>query len=102
EFQVAFTLELILAVVCAVAICALAPLVAIVWRDDRLLALMVGLSYLPLAFALQAPMWIFFRRMDYARQRSLQAIQPAVSFAITVPLALVGVGVWSLVIGQAA
>ena len=66
-------------------------------------ALMASLAYLPLAFALQAPLWIFFRRMDYRRQRSLQAIQPLVSFVVTVPLAAAtDLGVWSLVIGQVA
>jgi O-antigen/teichoic acid export membrane protein len=60
-------------------------------------------AWLPLAFALLAPLWIFFRRMDYARQRSLQALQPLVTFAVTVPLAAAtALGVWSIVVGQAA
>jgi O-antigen/teichoic acid export membrane protein len=37
--------------------------------------------------------------MDFLRQRLLQAIVPAVTFAVTVPLVVAGVGVWSLVIG---
>jgi O-antigen/teichoic acid export membrane protein len=103
EFQYAFTLEVGLSALMAAIILVGAPIVALVYRDDRLLALMVSLAYLPLAFALQAPLWIFFRRMDYRRQRSLQAIQPAVSFMVTVPLAAgTSVGVWSLIIGQAA
>jgi O-antigen/teichoic acid export membrane protein len=40
--------------------------------------------------------------MDYVRQRALQAVVPIVTFAVTVPLAAAGVGVWSLVIGPAA
>jgi len=63
---------------------------------------MAATAYLPLAFALQAPTWIFFRRMDFVRQRLLQAVVPVVTFAVTVPLAAAGVGVWSLVIGPAA
>ena len=51
---------------------------------------MLATAYLPLAFALLAPLWVFFRRMDYGRQRALQAIQPLVSFAVTVPLAATG------------
>ena len=62
---------------------------------------MAATAYLPLAFALQAPTWIFFRRMDFARQRLLQGIVPVVTFAVTVPLAAGGAGVWSLVIGPA-
>ena len=87
EFQYAFTLDLGLSVGMAVVILAAAPLVALIYREHQLLALMASLAYLPLAFALQAPLWVFFRRMEYRRQRSLQAIQPAVSFVITVPLA---------------
>jgi O-antigen/teichoic acid export membrane protein len=65
--------------------------------DD--LALTFAVAYLPLAFALQAPTWIFFRRMDFVRQRILQAIVPVVTICTTIPLAASGVGVWSLVIG---
>ena len=102
EFQRAFSLDLGLSAVFVVLLCALAPLVAGVYGDDRLLGLMLASAYLPLAFALQAPLWVFFRRMDYAKQRALQAIQPAVSFAVTVPLAASGFGVWSLVVGPLA
>ena len=102
EFQRAFSLDLGVSAAFALLLCALAPLVTAVYGDDRLLGLMLASSYLPIAFALQAPLWVFFRRMDYVRQRSLQAIQPAVSFAITVPLAASGFGVWSLVVGPLA
>ena len=83
----------------AFVIAAAAPFVALAYGDDRLLALTLAVSYLPVAFSLQAPTWIFFRRMDFLRQRVLQAIVPVVTFAVTVPLAIAGVGVWSLVIG---
>ena len=103
EFQYAFTLELGLSVVMFAIILALSPVVAAVYQDGRLLALMASLAYLPLAFALQSPLWVFFRRMDYRRQRSLQAIQPVVGFLVTVPLAAAtDLGVWSLVVGQVA
>jgi O-antigen/teichoic acid export membrane protein len=99
EFQRAFTLDLSLSVLLSFVIAAAAPFVALAYGDDRLLALTLAVSYLPVAFALQAPTWIFFRRMDFMRQRLLQAIVPIVTFAVTVPLAVAGVGVWSLVIG---
>src|SRR5215210_582272 len=102
EFQRAFTLELAISAAFALLLCALAPVVAAVYGDPRLLALMAATAYLPLAFALQAPSWIFFRRMDFVRQRLLQGVVPVVTFAVTVPLAVAGVGVWSLVIGPAA
>jgi O-antigen/teichoic acid export membrane protein len=102
EFQRAFTFELAISAGFALLLCALAPVVAAVYGDPRLLPLMAGTAYLPLAFALQAPTWIFFRRMDFVRQRLLQGVVPVVTFVVTVPLALAGVGVWSLVIGPAA
>ena len=103
EFQYAFTLDLGLSVGMTAVILLAAPLVALVYREHQLLALMASLAYLPIAFALQAPLWIFFRRMDYRRQRSLQAIQPFVCFCVTIPLAAAtNLGVWSLIVGQIA
>jgi O-antigen/teichoic acid export membrane protein len=103
EFQYAFTFELGLSVLMAVVILAAAPLVALIYRQHQLVALMASLAYLPIAFALQAPLWIFFRRMDYRRQRSLQAVQPLISFLVTIPLAAAtDLGVWSIIVGQVA
>ena len=102
EFQRAFSLELALAGLVSAVVCALAPVLAVVYGDDRLIALTLATAYLPIAFALQAPLWVFFRRMDFLRQRLLQAVVPVVTFAVTVPLALSGFGVWSLVVGPAA
>src|SRR3954466_2436080 len=99
EFQRAFTLELALSAAFALAIAISAPIVANAYDDDRLVALTLAVAYLPLAFALQAPTWIFFRRMDFLKQRLLQAIVPVVTVCVTLPLAASGVGVWSLVIG---
>ena len=102
EFARAFTLELALSAAFTLALCALAPVIAAAYGDDRLLGLMLAMAWLPLAMALQAPLWIFFRRMEYGRQRALQAVQPLVTFAVTVPLAATGFGVYSLVVGLAA
>lgn len=103
EFRHAFTLELALAGIATLALCILAPILAAAYGEAELLGLTVGVAWMPLAFALLAPLWVFFRRMDYARQRSLQAIQPVVTFAVTVPLAAgTNLGVWSIVIGLAA
>ena len=87
EYQHAFTLELALAVIAALVLALLAPILAAAYGEPQLLGLTLGVAWLPLAFALLAPLWIFFRRMDYVRQRSLQSLQPLVTFAVTVPLA---------------
>ncbi len=103
EFQYAFTLELGLSLLMSVVILALSPLIAAIYREHELLPLMASLAYLPLAFTLLSPLWVFFRRMDYRRQRSLQAIQPLVGFVVTVPLAAAtNLGVWSIIVGQMA
>jgi PST family polysaccharide transporter len=99
EFRRAFGLELAVGLAGALAIAALAPVLAALYDDDRLLALTLALAYLPVGFALQAPQWIFFRRMDFLRQRMLQAIVPLGTVLVGVPLLLAGAGVWALVIG---
>ena len=52
--------------------------------------------------ALQTPFWILYRRMDFVRQRSLQAVDPVVGFVVTVALAVAGAGYWALVLGVVA
>ncbi len=102
EFQKAFSLELTIGVLFALALCAIAPVLALVYGDDRLVALTLAVAYLPVAFSLQAPQWIFFRRMDFLRLRLLQFSIPAVTFLVTVPLAALTDSVWALVIGPLA
>ncbi len=102
EFQKAFALELSIGILFSLLIAALAPVLALAYGDDRLLALTLAVAYLPTAFALQAPQWVFFRRMDFLRLRLLQFSIPAVTFAVTVPLAAITDSVWALVIGPLA
>jgi O-antigen/teichoic acid export membrane protein len=101
EFQRAFTLELVVGAAFSLVLLAAAPIIAAAYGDERLLWLTLAVAYLPTFFALQAPTWIFFRRMDFLRVRTLQVLVPVVTFCVTVPLAALGVGVWSLVIGPA-
>ena len=51
-------------------------MLAALYDDDQLVALTLAVGYLPVAFSLQAPQWVFFRRMDFVRLRLLQAIVP--------------------------
>jgi O-antigen/teichoic acid export membrane protein len=48
---------------------------------------------------LQTPLWVHYRRMDFVRQRTLQAIDPVITLVATLVLAFAGLGVWALVIG---
>jgi O-antigen/teichoic acid export membrane protein len=99
EFQRAFSLDLAFSSFFALVILLAAPIVAVIYGDWRLLPLTAAVAYLPIAFALQAPTWVFARRMDFVRQRRLLAVVPIVTFVVTVPLAAAGAGVWSLIIG---
>ena len=99
EFQRAFSLELTVGVIFSLLLCALAPVLVVVYGEEELLALTLAVAYMPTAFALQAPQWIFFRRMDFLRLRLLQFSIPAVTFVVTVPLAAATDSVWALVIG---
>lgn len=101
-FQRAFTLELMLSAAFALLVLILAPAVAAAYGDWRLAPLMLALAYLPLAFALQSPAWIFFRRMDFVRQRTVQAVVPLTTFVATLGLLLAGLDVWALVLGALA
>src|SRR3954447_2084729 len=49
EFQRAFTIELAISACFSLVLCALARVVAAIYGDDRLLALMAATAYLPLA-----------------------------------------------------
>src|SRR5437763_231572 len=102
EFQRAFTLELGLSTVFSGVLCLAAPVLVLIYGDGELLPLTLAVAYMPIALALQSPGWIFFRRMDYVKQRSLQGIVPVVTFVVTIPLAATGFGVWSLVVGPLA
>jgi len=101
-FQQAMTLELMATGVCALLLAAGAPLLAVIYGRPELLLPGLVLALAPIGIALQAPVWIFYRRLDFLAQRRLQAVDPGVAFVVTVVLAVWGAGYWSLVIGTVA
>jgi O-antigen/teichoic acid export membrane protein len=100
-FQRAFTVEVVVTGAFALAMLAVVPLVATVYGHSEL----VGPSLVFIATiavsTLQTPIWIHYRRMNFVRQRALQAIDPLLGFAVTVGLAVAGAGYWSLAVGFA-
>lgn len=101
-FQKAFTLELIVTAGFALFALALVPVLALLYgRGDLVAPGLVMAGTLALG-VLATPVWVFYRRMDFVRQRLLQAVDPIVAFAATVALAASGAGYWSLVLGAAA
>jgi O-antigen/teichoic acid export membrane protein len=101
-FQKAFTLELGSAAAMMVIIALLAPLLALAYDEAELIAPMLALALIMPGLALQSPIWVFYRRMDFLRQRLLTAVDPIVGFVITIALAAAGFGYWSLIVGMVA
>jgi lipopolysaccharide exporter len=98
-FRKAMTFELGLAAVALVAGVVLVPLLAAIFGTPQIIVpALVSLLVIP-AYALQAPLWIFYREMDFVRQRKLQAIDPVLGFAIAVVLLVAGAGYWALIVG---
>jgi O-antigen/teichoic acid export membrane protein len=101
-FQRAFTVELIFTGIFFVVLLVAVPVLALVYGRPELIAPGVVLAVAICAAVFQAPLWVFYRQMRFARQRTLQAIDPLVSFVATVALAVGGLGYWSLILGALA
>lgn len=101
-FQKAFTLELIFTTGFTLLLLAALPVVAFVYGQPKILAPgLVVIAVLP-AGIFQAPLWIYYRKMEFVRQRALQAVDPIVGFVVTIGLAIAGAGYWALAIGLVA
>jgi lipopolysaccharide exporter len=101
-FQKAFTLEVILNGAFLLLVLATLPLFALAYGQSELIPTGLVIAAAIPALALRAPTWVFYRDMRFLKQRSLEAVDPLVSFVVTVALAVAGVGYWSLVIGYFA
>jgi len=101
-FQKAFTMELLLTGVFVVVLAAAVPLLSVIYGTRQIIAPGLAICAILPALALQSPVWVYYRRMDYVRQRTLQAADPLVAFTVTVVLAAAGLGYWALVLGVAA
>jgi O-antigen/teichoic acid export membrane protein len=101
-FQKAFTLELGSAMAMMAVTVALAPVLALIYDEPELITPLLALALILPALALQSPIWVFYRRMDFLRQRLLAAVDPIVGFAVTIALAAAGLGYWSLIVGMVA
>lgn len=103
SYSVAFTMEMVVASVLFTLVVLSAPLLADFYDERRLGFVVVGLATMVYAHAfLELPSALYLRRLDYLRRNVIQAIGPLTNFAVTVPLAFAGAGVWSLVAGSLA
>jgi O-antigen/teichoic acid export membrane protein len=101
-FQRAFTLELLISAGFFVLALAVVGLMVVVYGRPELLAPGLAVIMIIPALVLQSPLWVFWRRLEFVRQRSLEAFDPVVEFVVTVGLAAAGAGYWSLVVGLLA
>jgi O-antigen/teichoic acid export membrane protein len=78
------------------------PALAAIFDEPRIVApALVALLVVP-AQALQAPLWIFYREMDFVRQRRLQVLDPVAGILIAVALLVAGWNYWALIVGIVA
>src|SRR3954452_11234251 len=101
-FQRAFTIELLANAAFGVVLLVAIPVAVVVYDQHAIAGPALLLTLVIPAYVLQTPVWIFYRRMDFVRQRTLQAIDPVVSFVVTVALAIAGAGYWSFIAGMLA
>ncbi len=101
-FQVAFTIQSMLCGAFMGLILVMMPLFALAYGNWEILIPGYVLALGMPAIALQTPMWAYYRKMEFAKQRMLQAINPLVAATVTIALAIAGFGYWSLVVGTLA
>ena len=101
-FRRAFGMEVAAHGLCFLLMLAAVPAVAAATGQPGVLAPGLVLALIVPASALQFPLRAFQRQMRWASQRTLQAFEPVVAFAVTVALLIAGAGLWALVIGTVA
>src|SRR5205807_347498 len=93
-----FTLELCLSVAFFAIACLALPVYGLAYgRPEMVIPGIVLATAVPLT-ALEAPSWIPYRRMQYARQRILSAVDPVSSITLAIVLTVAGLGYWGLII----
>jgi O-antigen/teichoic acid export membrane protein len=98
-FQRAITFEVTVTLGFLLVTAALLPVFAVAYDNSTIVLPGLVLLLAALGSAFQAPTWIFYRRMDFFRQRVLESVDPVVGFTATIALAAAGLGYWCLVLG---
>ena len=78
------------------------PILVLIYHLPQLVAPSAVIALALLVSVFQAPLWVYYRRMEFGRQRALQAVDPVVGFVVSVALAIAGAGYWAFVGGLAA
>lgn len=101
-FQKAFTLEAIVSVSIFVVMLAALPGFAVIYDEPGMIGPGVALAVMVPVSLFSFPRVVFYRRMQYGRQRLLEAIDPVVGIVVTLGLGIAGAGYWSLIFGSLA
>jgi O-antigen/teichoic acid export membrane protein len=101
-FQQAFTIECFLSGALLLLVLAAIPILAAAYGRSQLILPGIALALVLPATPLVTPAWIFARRMRFAAQRALAAIEPVVGTVTALALAVAGAGYWSLIAGVLA
>jgi PST family polysaccharide transporter len=99
-FEIAFTLQTVVGGALIVLILVGMPVFGWLYGQPSIIAPGLALALAIPALVLEMPLWVHYRRMNFVRQRSLQLIDPAVSFVAVITLAAAGFGLWGLVVGE--
>jgi O-antigen/teichoic acid export membrane protein len=102
EFQRAFTLEVLMTAVTAVILLIALPIFALVYGQWKIVAPGAAIVLLLFGGVLQTPFWVYYREMDFVRQRTMLSIEPVVGFVVAIALAVAGLGYWALAVGSLA
>ena len=98
-FQKAFTLELFSSLAFFLLVALILPVFAVIYGHTEIILPGIAVTAAVPIMAFESAAWIPYRRLQYARQRFLTAIDPVVTFAVTVGLAAAGAGYWCFVGG---
>jgi O-antigen/teichoic acid export membrane protein len=101
-FELAFTLQLVLTAAFVLLMVVAMPLFALAYGNWEVVLPGWALALAIPATAFQTPLWTFYRRLDYGRQRRLELFDPVVGLVLTVGLAAAGLGYWAFVVGTVA
>jgi O-antigen/teichoic acid export membrane protein len=98
-FQLAFTLQCMLAGVFMLILAIGVPLFALAYDKPEIIAPGLVLTLAMPTAALDTPLWVYYRKMDFLKQRRLALWDPITAFFVTIALAVAGAGYWALVLG---
>ncbi|WP_320671665.1 oligosaccharide flippase family protein [Patulibacter defluvii] len=98
-FQRVFAIEVTVNALLMVVTIAVAPLLALMYGDDRLLLLGMATALAWPAQTLQAPLWLLNRRMAFGKLRLIQSVDPVIGTIVAIGLAVAGFGAWAIVLG---